>query len=94
MVLERAASGPEEIAYSAVLYTPTVAHEGRAAVVAADGKVSFCTWTPPDPPPWLVAFAQAFLRGEWRARQGVADAPPWPARISRWRDDRKGSNVP
>lgn len=92
VVLERLPG--DDVVYRATLYTPTVAHAGRVSVASTDGKVSFDAWDPPDPPAWLVAFAQAFLRSEWRARQGVADPPPWPARINRWRDEKKGSSFP
>jgi hypothetical protein len=93
VVLERATVAPEAVEYRAVLYTPTVAYTAVVRV-AADGRVDFGDFTPPDPPPWLVGLAQAFLRSEWRARQGVADPPPWPARISRWRDEKKGPSFP
>ncbi len=73
------------VRYRAALYTPEVCHRGAAEISVA-GQVAFAGWDPPDPPDWLVGFAQAFLRSEWRARQGVADPAPWPSRIRRWRD--------
>jgi hypothetical protein len=74
------------IRYRAALYLPGTLHRG-AAEVAPGGEVTFSEWEPPAPPAWLVQLARAFLRSEWRARQRGDDPAPWPARISRWRDD-------
>ena len=86
VVLDRDPDAPG-IRYLAALYLPDVLHRG-AVDIAPGGDVSFSDWEPPAPPDWLVQFARAFLRTEWRARQRPGDErpPPWPARISRWRD--------
>ena len=73
------------VRYRAAVYTPDQLYRG-AVEVAADGTVSFAPWEAGEPPDWLVEFARAFLRSEWRARQKGPDPAPWPARISRWRD--------
>jgi hypothetical protein len=83
--LELLADEPERVRYSARLALPDVAFDGLATVGTADGSVSF-DW--PDgrlPPDWLLAFARAFLRSEWLARQ-KDPSHPWPARIRRWRE--------
>jgi hypothetical protein len=85
VVLDRDVAAPG-LRYLAALYTPDTLYRG-AVDVAAEGAVSFAPWDPPDPPDWLVSFARAFLRSEWRARQQAADPPAWPARISRWRSE-------
>jgi hypothetical protein len=94
VVLTRVTVEEERVVYRAELFLPAVVHLGEVAVAARDGAVSFGPWSPPDPPAWMIAFAQAFLRSEWRARQAATDPPPWPARISRWRDEKKGGTVP
>jgi hypothetical protein len=76
------------LVYDAALYTPDRVWRGRATI-AEDGAVTFAPFDPEDAPAWLVKFAHAFLRSEWKARQGVADPAPWPARIQRWREERE-----
>lgn len=59
----------------------------NVSVEIASGKVQWlpsATAAPPatgEPPAWLNTFAEALLRGAWRAR----DTQPWPRRITRWR---------
>ena len=81
--------GGEVAIYAAALYTADMVWQGRAEIRLADGQVSWQGWAPSDsgPPEWLVKLAQAFLRTEWKARQGT-DPEPWPARINRWREQR------
>jgi hypothetical protein len=83
---ELVATTPDVI-YQLELATPAGAWLGRATVASGDGAVSFAAWQPEQPPAWLVTLAETFLRGEWRARRGD-DAPPWPARIQRWRPEK------
>jgi hypothetical protein len=82
-------AGPEGVIYTAALYTADAVWQGRAEIRHADGQVSWREWTPSagGPPEWLVKIAQAFLRTEWKARQGT-DPEAWPARINRWREER------
>ena len=80
VVLDLEDAGPAEVVYRAAIYAPDAEWRGVARV-APDGAIRFDDW---DAPPALVEQARAFLRVEWRARQG-ADPPPWPARINRWR---------
>jgi hypothetical protein len=75
------------VVYAAWLLRPDAEWRGSASMALADGKVSFGAWDAGEPPAWLVALAQAFLRTEWRARR-EADPPPWPRRINRWREER------
>jgi hypothetical protein len=84
VVLELEDTSPARVRYRAALFTPEAVHHASAEVALEDGLVTFGDWDPPAPPEWLVAFALAFLRSEWRARRGT-EAAPWPARISRWR---------
>jgi hypothetical protein len=73
------------VRYRAELSTPEAEWQGVATVDAA-GAVELAAWSPeaPAPPAWLLDYARAFLRAEWRARQAT-DPAPWPERISRWR---------
>lgn len=72
---------PEAIVYRAGLFQPDAEWHGEARIDGA-GVVTLERVT--GAPDWLVEYARAFLRGEWRARQGP-DAAPWPDRITRWR---------
>jgi hypothetical protein len=81
VLLEREGEGP---VYRASLSEGERTWRGRAQV-GADGAIAFADWEPADAPAWLVEHARAFLRVEWRARQGADPPPPWPARINRWR---------
>jgi hypothetical protein len=76
--------GSAEVVYRAALYSPDERWDGEARV-GADGAVAFVDWAPANPPAWLVDFARAFLRSEWRARHSTVEPAPWPARINRWR---------
>jgi hypothetical protein len=71
----------ESVVYRADLLVPDAEWHGEARIDAA-GAVVMEPFA--EAPAWLVDYARAFLRGEWRSRQG-ADAPPWPDRITRWR---------
>jgi hypothetical protein len=75
------------VVYAAWLLRPDAEWRGSASMALADGRVSFGAWDAGEPPAWLVALAQAFLRTEWRARR-EADPAPWPRRINRWREER------
>jgi hypothetical protein len=87
VVLELVPTPGGPVTYDTALYTPDRVWRGRATI-AEDGAVTFAPFDPQDAPAWLVAFAHAFLRSEWKARRG-ADPPPWPARIQRWREERE-----
>jgi hypothetical protein len=77
VLLDRDGDGADPIRYVAVLSTPTEDWRG-AATIAAAGDVTF-SWESGEPPEWLVAFARAFLRSQWKSGS-------WPSRINRWRD--------
>jgi hypothetical protein len=87
VVLDLVRAGSSEIVYDAAIYTPAELFQGRAAVTADTGAVTWTNWQPAAPPAWLIDAAAAFLRVEWRARR-AADPPPWPSRINRWRDEK------
>ena len=79
--MDRVAAGPDGVVYRAGLFVPDAEWHGEARIDAAGMVTMDGTVGAPD---WLVEYARAFLRGEWRSRQ-VPDAAPWPDRISRWR---------
>ena len=86
VVLERELVSSDEVRYAAALYVPGAVWRGVATVTG--GVVTFAAWSPAEgPPAWLVGFAAAFLRSEWKARQRP-DAAPWPQRINRWREEK------
>jgi hypothetical protein len=72
------------VRYRAALYTSDRAHHGEATITTQDGSVTWSSWTPDEPPSWLVKYAQTFLRSAWRNRKDE----DWPRRINRWRDAR------
>ena len=78
--LARVAAG-EAVEYETALYTPDAEWRGRARIDAA-GAVTLAGLD--EAPVWLTDYTRAFLRAEWRARQGP-DPAPWPERIGRWR---------
>jgi hypothetical protein len=84
VILELDAETAEEIRYRAELYTPDELFRAPVTIGVKDGAVSYGAWDASQPPAWLVDFATAFLRGEWRARQKAPSA--WPRRVSRWRE--------
>jgi hypothetical protein len=86
VILELEEAGAERVRFRALVYTPDSLYRGEASVAHPDGQVELGGWDR-EPPAWLAEHARRFLRTEWRARQGP-DAPPWPARISRWRAER------
>lgn len=73
----------EAVAYSAELEVASDRFASRATVALADGNVSFSAWQPEGPPAWLLDFARATLRAEWRTKA-------WPRRITRWRAAKDG----
>jgi len=79
------AAGPS-VEYAAGLYTPDAEWHGTARIDAA-GAVTLEGLD--EAPAWLTDYARAFLRAEWRARQGP-DSAPWPDRIGRWRTNESG----
>ncbi len=87
IVLDLVRAGADDVVYAAWLLAPEAEWRGEAKVAVGDGRVSFSGWQPAEPPAWMVALAQAFLRTAWRARRD-ADAAPWPRRINRWREFR------
>lgn len=80
VVLTVASAGDAEVVYAAEIYTPTDLWRGRATISIADGTVGW-VWADGEPPAWLVAFATAFLRSEWKARR-------FTHRINRWREEK------
>lgn len=75
------------IRYEALLSERELQWRQAVSVELASGKVQWLTGAgaetaaPSEPPPWLLTYAEALLRGAWRAR----DTQPWPRRITRWR---------
>ena len=86
LVLRGAAAVVE---YDAVLATPDAEWPGAARIDAA-GAVTLEGLD--DAPVWLTDYARAFLRAEWRSRQGP-DPEPWPDRIGRWRAKERDGGV-
>jgi hypothetical protein len=83
ITLRLAEKGSDRVAYSAELERDSDRFASRATVTLADGAVSFSDWEPAGPPPWLLEFARATLRAEWRSKN-------WPRRITRWRAAKDG----
>jgi hypothetical protein len=81
--LQRAAP---EVEYRASLSTPDGEWQGTARI---DGGGAVSLDGLDGAPTWLVDYARAFLRAEWRGRQGP-DPEPWPDRIGRWRANESG----
>lgn len=78
----RLGSSDEQSAdYWALFYVGTDApREGRMQVTTRP-KVQVTSEADPEVPEWLLAFAVSVLRLAARS------APPWPRRLTRWRDD-------
>src|SRR5262249_28578670 len=87
IILDLVRAGADDVVYGAWLLAPDAEWRREARIMLADGRVSFSGWQPGEPPAWMVALAQAFLRIEWRARRDP-DPEPWPRRIHRWRETR------
>jgi hypothetical protein len=66
--------------YEALLGEPEKQWRCAVDVELTAGAVGWHEASEPAPQ-WLHAFAEALLRGAWRAR----DNQPWPRRITRWR---------
>ncbi len=86
VVLDLVAAGEAEIRYAAALYTPDAVWRDEVTIGASDGAVRFGPWDRADPPAWMIAFATAFLRSEWKARTKQPSA--WPRRLNRWREEK------
>jgi hypothetical protein len=71
------------VEYAVELAVPDAEWQGTARLDAA-GAVTLDGVD--GAPAWLADYARAFLRSEWRARQGP-DPAPWPDRIGRWRGE-------
>lgn len=78
-----------EVEYHASLAVPDAEWHGAARIDAA-GAVTLEGLD--EAPAWLTDYARAFLRAEWRARQGP-DPEPWPNRIGRWRANERDGGV-
>lgn len=81
VVLDRLTLGDAEVVYAAEVYTPVDVQRGRATIRIVDGAVSYTWEGGAEPAAWLVGFATAFLRTEWKARR-------FTARINRWREEK------
>lgn len=81
VVLDLIDKGDAAVVYAAELYLPDATMRGRATIRVADGVVAWAWDGGVEPPAWLVAFATAFLRTEWKARR-------FAARINRWREEK------
>lgn len=75
-----------EVEYRAELAVPDAEWHGSARIDPAGAVVLEGLG---DAPAWLTDYARAFLRAEWRSRQGP-DPEPWPDRIGRWRANESG----
>lgn len=82
VVLELEAGGAERARYRVTLYSPAEAWTGSAEVA---GDLAWGAFSPAPPPEWLLGWARAFLDGIRRAHER---GEPWPARLSRWREER------
>ncbi len=72
------------VIYEVALYTAVQVWRGQAQVAPTTGVVSCSRWDIAEAPAWLVTYAEAFLRSEWRAH-ARDPAAPWANRIARWR---------
>jgi hypothetical protein len=88
VVLDRRDVSAEAVTYDVVLYTPDERFASVVTVRLLDGDVVFGDFSPVGPPAYLVTFARAFLRSEWRERKDDPAGDPWPERLMRWRDER------
>ena len=86
VALELVSADTDAVVYAAELHAAATVHRARVTIAVSDGALTWSTWDT-DPAPWLLEFARAFLRGEWRARN-VDDPAPWPRKINRWRPER------
>ncbi|MFO0658524.1 MAG: hypothetical protein U0165_01630 [Polyangiaceae bacterium] len=86
-ILELDAVENDEVLYTLELFTPSAKWKAGAQVNLKNGAITFGTFEPNEPPPWLIAKTHAFLRSEWKSRQKPDRAEPWPRRIQRWREE-------
>jgi hypothetical protein len=82
-----AASDASGARFSVELSSPAGAWTSEVSVAAADGEVSWQSWSggtagAGEPPAWLCHYLRAALRSAWRAR--AEDG--WPRRLTRWRE--------
>lgn len=83
----RQGAASDEVRYALSLYAPETLYQGEASVRLSDGEASFSSFSPAEPPAWILATTKAFLRSEWKARKSDA-SEPWPDRITRWREEK------